>query len=204
MGDYINSITIKLKNLSDMELVRDDLRNQLSKIELPEESYGFEVLGWNELMPEIVQFIVMDDVGAYIFDFILFMVVAFGILNTIQMSVFERIREFGVMLAIGTRPGQLISMILCESFFITTIGIVLGCGAGAGISYYLNKNPIDYSAYADEIQVYGINTLEFPADMTMLNLGVTVAVTLLLGLLFTIAPARYASKLKPIEAIRHL
>jgi len=163
-----------------------------------------EVMGWDELMPELVQFIVMDDVSAYIFDAILFMVVAFGILNTIQMSVFERTREFGVMLSIGTSPGQVVSMVLIESFFIALLGTVLGLLSGYGVSLYFQYNPIDYSSFSEEIAVWGISTTMFPADATALNLGMTALITMALAMLFSIFPARRASKLNPIEAIRHL
>ncbi len=198
MMGYVHSCAIRLRAPSDMERVRDGLRAVTG---LPD---TIEVLGWDELMPELVQFIVMDDIQAYIFDFILFMIVAFGILNTIQMSVFERTREFGVMLAIGTRPDQVISMVLVESFFITLLGIALGSALGSGISYYFWINPIDYSAYTEEMAIWGISTVIFPADATALNLSVTAIVTFVLALVFSIFPARRASRLRPIEAIRHL
>lgn len=197
MMDYVHTITIRLVDSQYME----EVKNALSSVVPPDR---VEVMGWDELMPELVQFIVMDDVGAYIFDFILFMVVAFGILNTIQMSVFERIREFGVMLSIGTRPGQVVRMVLMESVFISLLGIALGVALGYAASYYFKINPIDYSSYAQEMAVWGVNTAVFPADTTLLNIAVTSLLTFVLSFLFSIFPARRASRLKPVEAIRHL
>jgi putative ABC transport system permease protein len=197
MMDYVHTITIRLVDSQYME----EVKNALSSVVPPDR---VEVMGWDELMPELVQFIVMDDVGAYIFDFILFMVVAFGILNTIQMSVFERIREFGVMLSIGTRPGQVVRMVLMESVFISLLGIALGVALGYAASYYFKLNPIDYSSYAQEMAVWGVNTAVFPADTTLLNIAVTSLLTFVLSFLFSIFPARRASRLKPVEAIRHL
>lgn len=132
------------------------------------------------------------------------MIVAFGILNTIQMSVFERTREFGVMLAIGTRPDQVISMVLVESFFIALLGIALGLALGAGISQYFWVNPIDFSSYSEEMAVWGVSTVIYPADATALNFAMTATVTFVLAQIFSIFPARRASRLRPIEAIRHL
>ncbi len=197
MMDYVHTITIRLVDSQYME----EVKNALSSVVHPDR---IEVMGWDELMPELVQFIVMDDVGAYIFDFILFMVVAFGILNTIQMSVFERTREFGVMLSIGTRPGQVVRMVLMESVFISLLGIALGVALGYAASYYFKINPLDYSSYAEEIAVWGVNTAVFPADTTLLNIAVTSLLTFVLSFLFSIFPARRASRLKPVEAIRHL
>lgn len=197
MSDYVHTITIRLVDSQYMS----EVKSTIQAITSPDR---VEVMGWDELMPELVQFIVMDDVGAYIFDFILFMVVAFGILNTIQMSVFERTREFGVMLSIGTRPGQVVKMVLMESVFISLLGIALGVTLGYAISYYFKINPIDYSSYAKEIAVWGVNTAIFPADTTLLNIAVTSVLTFVLSFLFSIFPARRASRLKPVEAIRHL
>jgi putative ABC transport system permease protein len=197
MMDYIHSVTIRLIDSQYM----DEVKSTIQAITSPDR---VEVMGWDELMPELVQFIVMDDVGAYIFDFILFMVVAFGILNTIQMSVFERTREFGVMLSIGTQPGQVVKMVLMESVFISLLGIVLGVALGYVISYYLKINTIDYSSYAKEIAVWGVNTSIFPTDTTLLNIAVTSLLTFVLSFLFSIFPARRASRLKPVEAIRQL
>ncbi len=197
MGEYINSYTLKLASPGLMEDVRDSLRKRLG-------AGSWEVLGWDELMPELVQFIVMDEVSGYIFDFILFMIVAFGVLNTIQMSVYERIREMGIMLSIGTRPGQVVAMVLCESFFITLLGIVFGIALGVLTSYYFEVNPLNYSEYSREIAVWGVSTVVYPARTTLLNVASTGLITLLLSMLFSYFPARKASRLNPVEAVRHL
>jgi putative ABC transport system permease protein len=197
MMNFVHAITVRLTDPDHT----DEVKHRLQAVDTEN---MLEVMGWDELMPELVQFIVMDDAGAYIFDFILFMVVAFGILNTIQMSVFERTREFGVMLAIGTHPDQVVKMVLMESFFISLLGILLGVGLGYAISYYFTIYPLDYSAYAEEIAVWGVSTTLYPADTTLLNISVTSLVTFVLALLFSLFPARRAANLNPIEAIRKL
>jgi ABC-type lipoprotein release transport system permease subunit len=197
MTDFINSITIRVKKIDACYEVRDRLLGNVDRKKI-------DVLGWKELMPDIVQFIIMDDISAYIFDFILFMIVAFAVLNTIQMSVFERIREFGVMLALGTRPGQITAIILVESLIISLLGVFFGSIGGGLLSWYFFINPLNYGAYSKEMAAIGMNTTIMPADMTMLNLSVTVILTVALSVLFSIIPARKASKLNPVEAIRHL
>ncbi|HPA15008.1 MAG TPA: ABC transporter permease [Desulfobacterales bacterium] len=199
MMGYIHSIVIRLDDPSFLTEVKKEITSMVSmnRAEL-------EVMGWDELMPELVQFIIMDDIGGYIFDFILFLVVAFGILNTIQMAVFERTREFGVMLSIGTRPLRIASMILMESVFITMIGIALGIALGTGISVYFQFNPIDYSRFSEEIAVWGFSTTVYPARVTPLNISVTSALTFLLAIIFSVFPAKRASKLDPVKAIRKL
>jgi len=199
MMGYINSLVIRLDDPGQMDEVIAACKNVTE-----EYPYPLEVMGWETLMPELVQFIVMDNVGAWIFDFILFMVVAFGILNTIQMSVFERTREFGVMLSIGTQPSQVVAIVLAETMFISLVGILIGSIIGIGGSIYLHFNPIDYSAYAEEIAVWGVNTTIFPATVTVANVVVTGLITFVLAVLFSIFPARRAARLDPVEAIRTL
>ncbi len=167
-------------------------------------SDNLEVLDWPELMPELVQYIEMDNIGGYIFDVILFLVVAFGVLNTIQMSVFERTREFGIMLSIGTRPGTIAAMILVETMVIALMGIFLGGILGSSIGWYFLINPIDYSQYAEEVAVWGFTTTEYPAVVTWLNVLVTSILTFTFSVLFSLFPAKRASELNPVESIRRL
>jgi len=199
MMGYVHALVVRIDDAGNLSKTKHDLM-----LAVDPDGPPLEAMGWDELMPELVQFIVMDDIGAYLFDMILFLVVAFGVLNTIQMSIFERTREFGVMLAIGTRPHQIVSMVLVESFFISVIGILLGTALGGAISAYFSVNPIDFSAYSDEISVWGINTAIWPAAVTGLNVAVTCALTFLLSMLFSIFPARRAGRLDPIGAIRKL
>ncbi len=211
MMNYINSIVVRLNKVKEMTMVKNKIKKYLKakqatcmKTEDSLQCSKYEVLGWNELMPELVQWIAMDDFGLYVFDFILFMVVAFGLLNTIQMSVFERTRELGVMLAIGTTPRQVTVMVICESFFITLIGVLMGIAFGSALSIYFTYFPIEFTDYAQEFAAFQMNTTILPAHLTVSNILWTAVLLIVLSLLFTYFPARRASKLNPIDAIRQL
>ncbi len=196
MDGHIHALAIRLYNPTN-------LNTEVKKLNSLTHAKKLEILGWNQLMPELVQFIAMDDISGYIFDAILFLIVAFGILNTIQMSVYERTKEFGIMSALGTQPGQITFMILMESGIIAWIGIVIGLLLGYAISYYFFLHPIDYSNYSQEMAVWGIATTKFPADASALNFAVTAIVTFLLAICFSLLPALRAAKRNPVEAIRH-
>ncbi len=197
MGKYVSSIAIRLHDGTRMPEVRDRMRNAIGNKDL-------EIMGWDELMPELMQYVVMDRTSAYIFYFVLYLTVAFGVLNTIQMSVYERTREFGVMLAIGTRPNQILSIVLIESVIIALIGVILGSIVGYGLGWYFTVYPIDYTDYQKELEVWGFTMTKVPAKLAlsyMLEASLVIFVT---SLLFTLIPARRAARLNPIHAIRKL
>jgi len=197
MMDYISSIAVRLKQTGDMEKVRDEIRG------LPG-SKLLEVMGWDELLPELIQHIVMDDLFAKIFYVVLLLIIAFGVLNTIQMSVFEPAARTGIMMAIGTRPSQIVAMVLFESVYISFIGSLLGILLGSAISYYFTVFPIDFSEYQKELAEFNQITTILPTKLTVANVMTTAFFTFCIGVLFSIAPARRASRLRPLDAIRQL
>ncbi len=197
MMGYVNSIVIRLRDGLTMEKTRDELQRAIG-------AAGIEIMGWDELMPDMVQFIDMKHAGTYIFEFILFTIAAFGVMNTIQMSVYERIREFGIMMAIGTRPAQIRLMVQAESFLIALLGVFLGSALGSALALYFTVYPFDYSSLADQMSVWGVTMTQFPARLEASNVVSTSAVMMVVSIVFTIGPARNASRLRPVEAIRKL
>jgi ABC-type lipoprotein release transport system permease subunit len=196
MNNFISAYVIRADETSSV----DNLEGEIKKITREE----LEVVTWDRIMPEVLQFIAMDRVSSHIFVFILYMIVAFGILNTIQMSVFERIRELGIMLSIGTSPVRIFSMVLIESFIISVIGISAGLLCGWALSFYFTIYPIDFSGYQAEMEIYGMSTLVYYAKIKSYDFIVTASIILFLSLTFTAFPAGRAAKLNPVRAIRHL
>ena len=111
----------------------------------------FEVLGWQELVPELVSFMKLNDVGDWMQNSLLLIVVAFGLLNTILMSVFERVREFGVLRALGLRPRAVFGLVVLESFLLSLIGIAMGLAVGVPLVLWLSGHPIPLTS--PEMQV---------------------------------------------------
>ena len=196
MEDYISSFVIRA---DDIDYV-PEINTEIKQIAGPE----LEVMMWDELMPEIMQFIAMDRASTHFYVLMLYMIVAFGILNTVQMSVFERTRELGIMLSIGTSRGRVFAMIITESFFITVIGVAAGLAGGALLSWYFSVYPMDFTGYQAEMELYGMTTLLYYARMKSYDFFVTAAVTLFISMIFALFPARRASRLSPVRAIRHL
>jgi putative ABC transport system permease protein len=197
LRDRASTIAVRLK---DRERTADIATTLTAKINSP----GISAQPWQKLVPEVAQMIDYVRVNLRLVVAIVFSVVAIGVMNTLLMSVMERIREFGIMMALGTRPGQIVRVVVYEAIVLTFIGLVVGYIAGAMIVSYFASAGIDMSRYAAGISaIPGLTGLIYPQLAT--QSVVLPAVTLfLLSLVATLYPAWKAARLEPVEAIRHV
>ena len=167
---------------------------------------GAQVLPWREAMPELTRLIDLKDWSDYVFLAIVFIAAAAGIANTTVMSTFERLREFGMLLSIGTRPWRLVRMVLIESVIIGIMGVIIGSAVGTAIVLITNYTGIDYAALggaqAESISFAGMSLSyvihpEFSFRHILLGFY-AVTITSLLASLF---PAMSAARLEPVEAL---
>jgi len=162
-------------------------------------------LTWDEVQPELASFIAMKVGGARFMEIIIALLVAAGIFNTLFVSVMERMREFGIMLAIGYSPGQLFGMVMLESLWLGAVGVVAGAVVTIGPYLYLVHTGIDVSAMTGgaTTEVAGIGfdpTLRvgiFPENLVIIAVAILIA-TLAAGLY----PAWRAGNVVPVESIR--
>ena len=196
MDGRVSGIAILLKSSRDVKGVTRDVRELLNLEE-------YEVMPWQKLMPELIQFVEFDNAFGYLFFVMILLVVIFGILNTILMSVMERYREFGVMMALGTRPRDIVRLIMTESALIALLGIVIGNILGYAVVFYFTQVPIDFSAYSEAISSFGIDPLVY-AKMDFWIFVITDLIIVGSTLLAAVFPAIKASRLKPVEAIRYI
>ena len=129
-------------------------------------------------MPDFKQSIDLDNISGILFLLILIVIVAFGILNTVLMSVTERFNEFGISLSIGMPQMKLVYLVFIETIFIAIMGIVLGNIIGWGINYYILLNPIQFSGEFEQIYAeYGfLPVIESSLDITIfINTSVSIS-----------------------------
>ena len=160
-----------------------------------------EVLRWQERQPILASLI--EYVGSiyWIFYFVVFVAMAFGIANALLMAIYERIREFGVMRSLGLKSGRLVAMVLLESLLLTLAGTALGLGIGLPLIAWLGRVGIDLSIYASALEGYGIGSTIYlavdPGDTLW-----PVALAVITALLAALWPAIKAARLRPAEALR--
>ena len=161
---------------------------------------SMRVLDWEALMPGLREAIQMDLVSGLIFYGLLIIVVAFSILNTFLMAIFERTREFGVLMAIGTTPRRLTKLLLIESMSITILGIVAGVVSGILVTYYFQVHGIDVSGSSELLGQFGISGRMYPklsGPSILIGPGMVLIVTFLAALY----PALKVRGLRPVEAM---
>ncbi len=105
---------------------------------------------WQQLLPEVEQGIELDRISGQLFFFILLILVSFAVLNTFVMVIFERTREFGMLMALGLRPWQIIGQVQIEAFFLGILGVLLGSVLSAALVGYLSQVGIPLDAIGGE------------------------------------------------------
>ena len=192
----IHSVAINLFDTYEIENTKKILAEKLRGTNLT-------VLDWGEIMPDFKQAIELDNVSGILMLFILMVIVAFGILNTVLMSVTERFREFGVTLAIGMSQIKLMVLILIETTFLTLIGIFLGNITGYFINLYFVHNPIEFSGELSSLyEEYGFLPIIQSTLEPSIFINISIAV-LLISLSVTLYPIYKVYKLEPLKGIRY-
>ena len=160
---------------------------------------GNEALSWTELMSQLTIILEMTKYSKYIMGVILFGVVVFGIINTLFMSLYERMFEFGVLRAVGTRPFGMARVVLFEAGALALVSIGLGTVFGFLLTALLAHTGIDYTG----IEMMGVTVQEFiyPVLEVQQFIMYPIAVfifTIIAGLY----PARHVAKMAPVDAMR--
>ena len=130
---------------------------------------------------------------------IIFLALSFGLVNTLIMAVFERVREIGVMLALGMKPAAILWQIVIESMLLLALGLVIG-NLLAWVTVLPIRDGIDISIVSDGLEMWGMSNRLVP-DLRLRDVALANGVVIVLGFLASILPAWRASRYEPVEAI---
>jgi putative ABC transport system permease protein len=203
MEGAVHEIVVLGRDLASVPLIKAGIDPLLKKIggDPP-----LVALDWDELMPGLRQAIRMDLVSGLISYLILIMVVAFSILNTFLMAILERTREFGVMMAMGAKPGRLTRLVLTESALMTLVGVATGIVSGYLLTWYFKIHGIDLANLAGSSEIlrqYGIPSRLYP-QLTFISVASGPAAVCVITLLAALYPALKIRRLKPVDAMSHV
>lgn len=198
-GDRLSEIAVLAHDADQAPAIRDALARALPRND------GAEVHLWSEVMPQLEQFIMLDDAGMYVMLVILVVVVAFGILNTIQMAVLERKREFGVLLALGLRPSAIFRIVYLESLMLACVGLAAGLAIGLPLVLWFQGHPVHLGGQEMQaaFELFGAEPVMTWKLKPWNPLGSTITI-LGVAVLAAFYPALRASRGRPVDVLRSL
>lgn len=190
-----HEIAVLLKDEDNIDPVVEELSAIAPKIN--------KVQSWKELVPEVAVGIDSFNKSIGIIVIIIFLGVAFGIINTMLMAVLERVREIGMLLSIGMTRRRVFAMIMTETLFLSLVGAPIGLFLGYLLITFTGKVGIDLSSFSEGFSEMGYSSIVYPALTFDYYVQITwqIIVIVFIASLF---PAFRARKLKPAEAIRKL
>jgi len=195
MGDQGNSIAIALDDLAEVPATVQTAARVVSSRD------GLVVVDWNTLHPGLRQAIQADLSSGWFMYGVLIVLVAFSVLNTQLMSVMERTHEFGVISALGIRPGRLASMVMLETALMALIGLGIGLFLGWLVSLYFSVHGFSYPGMQEVAERYNLPGEMYPS-ITVGSMLLGPAVVFGFCLLAALYPALRLYRLRPVAAMR--
>ncbi len=181
--------------------VREQRSEALVKGELAAGFADLNVKDWQELEPQAAAMFVYADSAIFIWFLIMMGALIFGLMNTLITAVMERVKEFGMLRAVGMRPGAVVAQVVLESVLIMAVGIVIGVAIGVLVVLWLSDGGIDLSRYAEGVELAGMRSVLMPR-LLISDVWLVVVLSVVFGVLAALYPARRAVKIKPLEALR--
>ena len=169
LQNYLSSPEIVTSLIAAKEENADELLIQ-KRLQGVLDTDEYEVMSWQEMIPELHQAIVADNIGGLYMVFILYMVISFGIFSTVLMMTQERIFEFGILTAIGMKKSLIIKTLWVETGILSALGLLAGILPAYPIMLYFHKNPMPLpTEKADVMEKFGfLPEIAFSTDLDIL------------------------------------
>jgi ABC-type lipoprotein release transport system permease subunit len=158
-----------------------------------------EVERWIEIDTYLGSMLKVMDGFVLVWVVVIFLALSFGLVNTLVMAVFERVREIGLMLALGMRPIYILGQIVVESLLLLALGLAIGTALSWAAVQPI-KDGIDVSIVGDGLDMWGMSNVLYP-ELLLSDVILANVVVLVLGFLASLSPAWRAAHYEPIEAI---
>jgi ABC-type lipoprotein release transport system permease subunit len=195
MEGHGHAIAVSLDNIGRLPAAMQQVRPLIAGHD------GLAVLDWEALNPGLRQAIQADMSSAWFMYGVLIVLVAFSVLNTQLMSVMERTREFGVISALGVKPGKLASLVMLETALMALIGFLAGIFLGWLVTLYFSHVGFAYPGMEEAAARFNLPGRMYPG-ISFLSLILGPAVVFMFCLLASLYPALRLFRLRPVEAMR--
>jgi ABC-type lipoprotein release transport system permease subunit len=185
---------LSLADVKQIQLTTAKVRSSLGE--------GFEVMTWEEMMPEVKQHIESESNEMKYIQGILYLLICFGIFGTLLMMMAERKFEMGMLVAIGMKKSKLILLLVLESVFTLLAGCLLGILTSIPVVYYFNMHPIRFSGEtAEAYEQFGFEAI-LPTSTSADNFIEQGLIVLVVGLILSLYPVYKVIRLDPVTAMK--
>lgn len=195
MGESISEVSILLENHDDADAIANALQKQLPD--------SLTVRPWKKLLPMLSTYLQLFEGFMWIWYVVIFVAMGIGLVNTTLMTVFERMREFGLLKSLGMPPVWIVRSVLAESFLLLMIGAGIGNLMGVASVAAFSGHGIDLSALSAGAEYAGITRIIYPA-LAVSDIAAANLVVFGLGLLISLYPAVKAGRIRPVEAMAYV
>lgn len=188
----VNEIAIRLNKLANLDTTLVMLKKSFAPL---------VVESWKDLAPELSMMYEYLIVELEIFLAIIMAALLFGITNTMLMSVLDRVREFGVLLAVGMKRMRVFLLIMIETVILSLIGGIIGMAMGSLTIWYFSDKGIDLTLFSEGLSAWGMPTILYPILPTYFY-GILTTMIIATAIFAAIYPSVKTIKLRPADAIR--
>ncbi|MFH0735475.1 MAG: FtsX-like permease family protein [bacterium] len=192
-------------NIYEFALITNDI-NKAPKIAAAlsqKLSTNYEIMSYEDILPLIIIQLDMYKQLSFFITLIISLAMIFGIINTMLMAVFERIREFGVLMSIGMKNSKLFFMIIMESFILGVIGTIIGTVVGLAVQMPLMHFGLNLSVFTKSLDSFGLGAIIYPT-ISIENTFITFLTIPIISIIGALYPAFKAIRLQPINALHYV
>jgi ABC-type lipoprotein release transport system permease subunit len=190
----LTSVSLGIDNPENTDAIAQNLRHVIGK--------EYEVMPWQEMMPEIANHIKADGFSFYIFSGILYLIIGFGLFGTVLMMTTERKYEFGMLIAIGMKKTKLELILLGETILITFFGVLLGFLLSLPLVIYLKERPIRFGGKIAKVyEQFGFEAL-FPTDVDQSIFLTQSLIVLAMAMVIGLYPLWHVRSLDLVKAMK--
>jgi ABC-type lipoprotein release transport system permease subunit len=193
-GPLVHEIALLLKSTDKLEAVADRLSGQMP---------AQRVETYRQVSPDLELYESQMDTISLVYLVIIMLALVFGIINTMLMAVLERVRETGMLMAIGMNKPKIFFMIVLETLFLSLVAMPIGLLLGYATIYYVGTYGLDLSAFSESLQDFGMSDRIYFAVEPVVYQQVPVVLGIT-AILASIYPAFKAIRMRPVEAIRKI
>lgn len=187
----VTEVSLRLESGDDIPLALEELGAVFEDL---------DVKAWQDLEPQVASMVLLADFSLYIMYFFIMGALVFGLVNALATAVMERVRELGMLRALGMRPRSVVAQVVVESTLVMTAGVVAGLVL-AIVCYVPFSGGIDLSAFSETMELMGVRNV-FTPRLEVADIVIVFVLSLVLGVLASLYPARRAVKVTPLDAMR--